>query len=150
VIRAAGAAQARGRSAVLLARATFAALVIAAVAALFIAQALKREVPLIKGHSHSIAFPGPGHLDAHFHLTATLGGLVDVTIVTASGERPVDLIANHRRIYEYQRFELSWDGATSAGRPAPAGEYLVKVSFEQYGRSATVPGFVLTRRSAAP
>jgi hypothetical protein len=149
VIRAAWAAQARGRSAVLLARASFAALVAAAVAAVFIAQALKREAPLIRSHSHSEAFPGPGHRFAHFHVTATLGGNVDVTILTASGERPVKVIASHLRIHEYQEFPLSWDGTTTAGAPAPPGRYLVDVHFEQYARSAILPRFVLTLRGTA-
>jgi hypothetical protein len=150
VTRAAGAAQARGPSAALLARATFAALVVAAVAAVFIAQELKREAPLIRSHRpHSEAFPGPGHRFAHFNVTATLGGNVDVTILTAAGERPVKVIAAHLRIHEYQEFRLVWDGTTTAGTPAPAGLYLVEVHFEQYGRTAIVPRFVLTFRGAA-
>jgi hypothetical protein len=149
VTRAAGAAQPRGRSAVLLARATFAALVVAAVAALFIAQALKREAPLIKGHSHSMAFPGPGHQFAHFHLTATLGGFVEVSVLSEAGERAVKVLAAHLRIHEYQQFLLGWDGTTAAGRPAPAGAYVVEVRFENYGRSVIVPNFVLTYRGRA-
>ena len=149
MIRAAGAAQARGRSAVLLARATFAVLVVAVVAAVFIAQALKREVPLINGHSRPMSFPGPHHHFAHFHLRATLGGYVDVTVLTASGERPVKVIADHLRIHEYQSFPLTWDGTTTAGTPARPGRYLVEVHFERYGRTAIVPGFVLTFRGAA-
>jgi len=149
VTRAAGAAQARGRSAVLLARATFAALVLAALAALFIAQALKRETPLINEHSRSIAFPGPGHQFAHFHLRATLGGYVEVSVLTQSSERAVEVIASHLRIHEYRRFNLAWDGTTAMGRPAPAGRYVVSVRFESYGRSVIVPNFVLTYRGAA-
>lgn len=144
--RAAGAARSRGLSAVLVARLAFAALVVAAVAALFIAQALKREAPLIKGHTGSIAFPGPGHQFAHFHLTATLGGYVEVSVLTATGERTVRVIAKHLRIHEYQHFDLSWDGTTSAGRPAPVGRYVVEVRFENYARSVIVPNFVLTYR----
>jgi GMP synthase-like glutamine amidotransferase len=150
VIRAAGAAQARGRSAVLLARATFAALVVAGVAALFIAQALKREAPLIKSHSHSMAFPGPGHEFAHFHLTATLGGYVEVSVLTQNGERTVKVLAAHLRIHEYRQFPaLEWDGTNATGRPAPAGAYVVEVRFENYGRSVIVPNFVLTYRGKA-
>ena len=144
---AAGAAQARGRSAVLLARATFAALVVAAVAALFIAQAVKREVPLVKDHSGSLGFPGPGHRFAHFRLRTTLGGYVDVSVLTAAGERPVKTIARHLRIHEYQHFHLTWDGTTDAGTPAPPGQYVVRIHFEQYGRTVIVPKFVLTLRS---
>jgi hypothetical protein len=149
VTRPARAAQARGPSAVLLARGAFAALVVATVAALFIAQALKREVPLIKGHSHSMRFPGPGHRDAHFDLRATLGGFVDVAILTATGERLVKVIAAHDRIHEYREFHLSWDGTSTAGTPAPRGDYVVRVHFEQYGRTVVVPGFVLTYRGGA-
>ena len=151
MIRAAGAAQARGRGAALLARATFAALVVAAVAALFIAQALKREAPLINEHSHSLAFPGPGHHYAHFDLRATLGGYVDVTILTANGDRLVKVIATHERIHEYRQFRpgLVWDGTTTSGTPAAPGRYVVQVRFENYGRSVIVPNFVLTYRGSA-
>ena len=149
MIRAAGAARPRGRSAALLARATFAALVVAAVAAVFIAQAVKREVPLINRHSRPMSFPGPHHEFAHFHLRATLGGYVDVTVVTEAGERPVKTIAAHLLIHEYQSFHLTWDGTTTAGAPARPGRYLVEVHFERYGRTAIVPGFILTFRGAA-
>ncbi|HEY1774520.1 MAG TPA: hypothetical protein VGG41_00040 [Solirubrobacteraceae bacterium] len=149
MIRPAGAAPPRGPSAVLLARISFAALVVAAVAALFIAQALKREAPLIKGHSGSMAFPGPGHEFTHFHLTATLGGYVEVSVLTQSGERTVAVLAAHLRIHEYTRFHLAWDGTTTSGGPAAAGAYVVQVRFENYGRSVIVPNFVLTYRGKA-
>jgi hypothetical protein len=150
VIRPAGAAQSRGPGAVLLARAAFAVLVVASVAALFIAQELKREIPLIKGHSRPIAFPGPGYQFAHFHLEASLGGFIDVTILSASSDRPVKVIASHLRIYEYRRFSLEWTGTTSSGAPAAPGVYVVEVHFESPARTVTVPDFQLTLRSRVP
>lgn len=146
--RAAGAAQPRGHGAVWLARAAFALLIAGAVAALFIAQALKREAPLIKDHSHPMAFPGPGHRFAHFKVRATLGGHVDVDVLTASGEAEVARIATHLRIHEYRSFHLTWNGRTTSGAPARPGLYVVRVHFDEYGRSVVVPKFVLTLRSA--
>jgi hypothetical protein len=148
VTGAAGAAQARGRGAVVLAYVTFAVLVAAGVGALFIAQAVKREIPLINGHSHSMGFPGRGHRFAHFHVRATLGGFVDVYVLSASGDRRVKQIASHERINEYQSFGLEWDGSNSAGSPAPVGDYVIEVHFEQDDRTAIVPNFVLTYRGA--
>lgn len=150
MIRAAAAAPARGRSAVILARVVFALLVAGSVAALFIAQALKREIPLVNGHSGSLAFPTRGHRDAHFHLKVSLGDVVDVAILSASGERTVKVIAAHRRAREYRRFELTWNGTTTAGTRAPPGEYVVQVRFERAGRTVIVPNFVLTLRSPVP
>lgn len=150
MIPAAGAAQDGGRSAVILARAAFAALVAAGVAALFIAQALKREIPLVNEHSPSLAFPTPGASDAHFHLKISLVDVVDVSVLSASSERLVKVIAVHRRVREYRQFELQWDGTTTAGTPAPPGEYVVQVHFEHAGRTAIVPNFELTLRPRLP
>jgi hypothetical protein len=150
VTRPAGAARSRGGTAAILSRAAFAALVAASVAALFIAQALKREIPLVNGHTRSIAFPGPGHRFAHFDLKTSLGGFVDVSILSASGNRPVKVIASHLRVHEYQKFHLVWNGTTTAGTPAVPGEYVVQVHFEHAGRTVIVPNFVLTLRRRAP
>lgn len=146
----AGAAQARGDTAAILARAAFAVLVAGTVAALFIAQALKREIPLVTGHSSSQAFPAPGHQNAHFHLRASLGDVVDVAIVSASGERLVKVIAVNLREREYKKFELSWNGTTTAGTAAAPGQYVVQVRFEHAGRTVIVPNFVLTLRRRVP
>jgi hypothetical protein len=150
VTRAAGAAHARSGTAAIIARAAFAALVAGSVAALFIAQALKREIPLVNGHTKSIAFPGPGHRYAHFHLQTSLGGYVDVSILSATGDRPVEVMASHLRVHEYKEFHLTWKGTTTGGTPAAPGEYVVQVRFERYRRTVIVPNFVLTLRRRAP
>jgi len=150
VIPAAGAAQDGGRSVAILARAAFALLVAAGVAALFIAQALKREIPLVNWHSRPLAFPGPGHRDAHFDLRTSLGDVVDVAILSASGERLVKVIAVRKRVREYRKFRLDWNGTTTAGTPAPPGEYVVQVRFEHAGRTVIVPNFELTLRRRLP
>jgi len=149
VTRAAGAARARGGTASILAYAAFAALVAGSVAALFIAQALKREIPLVNGHSSSLAFPAPGHRDAHFHLKVSLPDILDISILSADGDRLVDVIVAHRREPEYQKFELVWSGTTTAGAPAAPGEYVVQVRFEHARRTVIVPNFVLTVRRRA-
>lgn len=146
----AGAAQSRGGTAAILARAAFAALVAGSVAAVFIAQALKREIPLINEHSRSLAFPGPGHRDAHFRLKVTLDDVLDISILPANGGRVVKVIATHLRKREYRKFDLTWNGTTTAGTPAPPGEYVVQVRFEHAGRTVIVPNFVLTLRRHVP
>ena len=146
----AGAARSRGGTAAILARAAFAALVAASVAALFIAQALKREIPLVNWHGRSLAFPGPGHRDAHFDLRVTLVDILDVAILPANGDRVVKVIGAHLREREYRKFHLTWNGTTTAGTPAPPGEYVVQVRFERAGRTVIVPNFVLTLRGRAP
>jgi hypothetical protein len=146
----AGAAQTRSGTAVILARVAFAALVAGSVAALFIAQALKREIPLVNGHSTSRTFPAPGHRYAHFHLKVSLVDVLDISILTANGDRLVKVIAAHRRESEYQKFELVWNGTTTAGTPATPGDYVVQVRFERAGRTVIVPNFVLTLRRRVP
>ena len=150
MIRTAGAAQSRGGTATILARAAFAALVAGTVAALFIAQALKREIPLVNWHSRSLAFPGPGHRDAHFDLRVTVVDILDISILPANGDRVVKVIAAHLRKREYRKFHLTWNGTTTAGTPAPPGEYVVQVRFERARRTVIVPNFLLTLRRRVP
>ena len=69
--------------------------------------------------------------------------MVDVTVLAAGTDRAVDVIARNRRVREYRKFELIWNGRTTAGAPAPRGRYLVEVRLERAGQSVIVPGFQL-------
>jgi hypothetical protein len=148
VIRAPAGARPRAPRAATLARAALAVLVAASVGAFFIAQALKREAPLLKRpHSYTDSFQpsGDGHpfdRAAHFDVRATVGDSLDVSVLTLSG-RVIDVIATHLVVHEYRSVPLSWGGRTSAGTPAPAGLYELRVRFERAGQTVIVPGFRL-------
>lgn len=145
MIRAPAGARPRAVRAATLARAALAALVAASVAALFIAQALKREAPLINGHGGVTRFRpgGPGVTEAHFHLRLSVGDVVDVCVLNGRSQAVVNVVASHRRVREYKEFELIWNGTTTTGAPAPPGRYLVEVRLEHAGRTVIVPGFQL-------
>jgi hypothetical protein len=152
VIRATGGARPRAVRAATLARVALVLLVAASVYALFRDQELKREAPLVNGHSATTRFhpSGPPPRAAHFHLKLSVGDLVDVTVLAAGTDRAVDVIARNRRVREYRRFELIWDGRTSAGAPSAPGRYLVEVRLEHAGRTVIVPGFELVLEGGAP
>jgi hypothetical protein len=63
-------------------------------------------------------------------------------VLTLSG-RVVDVIAPRLVVHEYRSVLLSWAGTTSAGTPAPAGLYELRVRFERAGQTVIVPGFRL-------
>jgi hypothetical protein len=143
VSRAPAAARPRAPRAATLARAALAVLVAASVA-----QALKREAPLLKrprGYTARFQPAGDGHpfdRAAHFDVEATVGDVLDVSVLTLSG-RVVDVIAPRLVVHEYRSVLLSWAGTTSAGTPAPAGLYELRVRFERAGQTVIVPGFRL-------
>jgi hypothetical protein len=120
-------------------------LVLASVAALFYAQALKREDPLVNGHGGVTRFRpgGPGVTEAHFHLKLSVNDVVDVAVLTATSDRLVKWIARKRKVREYRQFELVWNGTTVAGTTAPPASYVVEVRLEHAGQTVVVPGFLL-------
>jgi hypothetical protein len=152
VIRATGGARPREVRAATLARVALALLVAASVYALFRDQELKREAPLVNGHSATTRFNpgGPPPRAAHFHLKLSVGDVVDVTVLAAGTDRPVAVIASNRRVREYRRFELIWNGRTAAGAQAPPGRYLVEIRLEHSGRTVIVPGFELVLEGGTP
>ncbi len=151
MIRATGGVRPRALRAATLARAVLVLLVAASVYALFRDQELKREAPLVNGHSATTRFRpgGPPPRSAHFHLKLSVGDVVDVTVLAAGTNRAVDVIARDRRVREYKKFELIWNGRTATGAPAPPGRYLVEVRLERAGRSVIVPGFQLVLERSA-
>lgn len=152
MIRATAAARQRAPRAATLARAVLALLLAASVGALFYAQALKREDPLVIGHGGRTTFRpgGPGARHAHFHLRLSVGGAVDVEVVPRASDRQVATLARDRRVREYRKFELIWDGTTSDGTPAPPGRYQVEVRIEASGRTVIVPGLQLVLEGRSP
>jgi hypothetical protein len=122
-----------GMRAPTLARAVFAVVVLATFAAFFIAQDLKRVDPLVKGSTSRIVRfrpSGPGTRFAHFHVTTTVGGEIDVRFVSERTGRTVGDV--RVRVHKYRRHSVEWRG----GGAAP-GRYRVTIHFEQGGR--TVP-----------
>ncbi len=138
-------ARPRAVRAATLACAALGLLVAATVGAFFYAQALKREPPLVNGHSGFTRFRpgGPGATEAHFHLKLSLNDVVDVAILDPRSDRQVRVIARNRRVREYKKFELIWNGRTASGAPAPPGLYRVQVLLEHTGQTVVVPGLQL-------
>jgi hypothetical protein len=121
-----------------LARAVFAGLVLATFAAFFVAQDLKRVDPLVRGSTVSdVRFrpSGPGTRFAHFHFQTTVGGEIDVGIVSERSGRTVDLL--RVEVHKYRKHDVVWPGTTAGGVAAPPGRYRVTVHFPQGGQ--TVP-----------
>ena len=116
-----------------LARAVFAGLVLATFAAFFIAQDLKRVDPLVRGSTtRTVRFrpSGPGTRFAHFHVTTTVGGEIDVGFVSERTGRTVGLV--RVVVHKCQKHSVEWRGVGAA-----PGRYRVTVHFEQGGQ--TVP-----------
>jgi hypothetical protein len=148
VIRQAGAGRVRRLSAVTLARGVFALLAAGSVVAVFYAQELKREAPLLRypsGRTDTFDPTGNGIHPvkwAHFHVETTVGEVVDVSVVNAAG-REVALLKRGLVMHEYRERDLHWDGRTSAGALAPPGFYRVKVRLEHRRRTIVAPTFLL-------
>jgi hypothetical protein len=148
VIRAARGAPARGPHAATLACAVFAMLVLASVAALFYAQVLKREAPLLLPPRAAVDVfepGGPGShppREAHFHVRTSVDDVLDVAVVTST-DRRVAVIATGLPVHKYRSATLHWDGRTTAGASAPPGVYLLAVRFAHAGQTVIQSGFQL-------
>jgi hypothetical protein len=156
VIRAAPGAPARELRAATLARVVLALLVVASVAALFYAQALKREAPLVrpvKGGTDTFQPGGSGthgllH-QAHFRVRTSVDDVLDISVITPA-EHLVAVVRTGLRVHRYRETPpLHWDGRTSGGALAPPGIYLVAVRFRRAGQTVTVPNFQLRLKGAA-
>jgi hypothetical protein len=148
VIRQAGAGPARRLSAVTLARVVFVLLVVGSGIAVFYAQALKREAPLLlkpAGQTDNFDPTGNGVRPAkwaHFKLKTSIGDVIDVYVVTTAGHE-VAVLRRGLVMREYHRIDLHWDGRTSAGALAPPGFYRLKVRLEHRRRTIVAPTFLL-------
>jgi hypothetical protein len=145
-----------------LARAIFALLVLACVAAFFVTQRLKHTPTVVQGFKLTSRFsPSPrGHLKQEqisFLLART--DQVTVAIIDTNG-RVVATLVRDRPVLRYKRFSLRWNGRrgparryrtlTTAGKRtvlvpvnvgalAPPGEYRVRVSLREQRRPVLSP-----------
>jgi hypothetical protein len=153
-----------------LARVVFAALVVACFAAFIITQRLKHTPTAVQSFKLTPIFsPNPtGHIKAErISFKLAKAGEVTVTILDSSEDVVATLVRN-RPVKRYKQFSLRWngregeahsytvlkgaDGTTivvpvNTGRPAPAGEYRVKVSLREQHRTVLSPNsFTLVRK----
>jgi hypothetical protein len=156
VIRAAPGAPARELRAATLARVVLALLVVASVAALFYAQALKHEAPLVSPVKGGIDTFQPGGTgghgllrQAHFRVRTSVDDVLDISVITTA-ERLVAVLRTGLHVRHYRETPpLHWDGRTSAGVLAAPGTYLVAVRFRHAGQTVTVPSFQLLLKGAS-
>lgn len=131
-----------------LAQVVFALLVLACVAAFFITQRLKHTPTAIQRFQLTPRFsPTPaGHIkEERMSFKLSRADLVTVTIVNPAGAIVATLVRD-RSVARYKQFKLRWNGVTAGGRPAPAGEYRVRVSLREQHRSLFSPrNFTLVR-----
>jgi hypothetical protein len=153
-----------------LARVVFAALVIACFAAFVITQRLKHTPTAVQSFKLTPIFsPNPtGHIKAE-QISFKLAKADEVTVtILDSSEDVVATLVREDPVTRYKQFSLRWngregeahtytvrigaDGTTivvplNTGRPAPAGEYRVKVSLREQHRSVLSPSsFTLVRK----
>jgi hypothetical protein len=129
-----------------LARAVLAALVVAAVAALFYAQALKHRDPLLKNPLPGVdSFQPSAGVQAGFLVKSTIDDVLTIAVVTPAG-RPVAVVRSHLRVRTDRSVKLHWDGRTVTGALARSGSYELRVHFARAGTTLIVPGFVMVLR----
>ncbi|HEY5044798.1 MAG TPA: hypothetical protein VII53_02970 [Solirubrobacteraceae bacterium] len=154
-----------------LARVVFAALVIACFVAFILTQRLKHTPTAVQRFQLTPVFsPTPaGHIKEEL-LSFKLAHAekVTVTIIDSAGNTVATLVRN-RPVARYKQFSLRWDGRRGtahsytvrggahgttivvpaiSGRPAPAGEYRVRVTLhDQHDRPVLSPSsFTLVRK----
>ena len=124
----------------LVARVTFLVLVGATFSAFFVAQRLK-STPLfidVKGLARYFSPNGDGLRDGNdFSVLVKVPDDVTVDVVNLDGDR-VKRLAEGRPVRAYSPLRLDWDGSTDEGKRAPDGQYRLRVTLRDEGRSATV------------
>jgi flagellar hook assembly protein FlgD len=125
-----------------LARAVFAALVIATFGAFFAAQRLKHAPTVIQSFKANRVFSpnSDGRFD-RLNVSFLLKEADDVTvdIVDHNGDE-VRTIADDRPLEAYRKIPtLKWDGRDEAGRRVPDGLYRARITLRRQGRSIVVP-----------
>jgi hypothetical protein len=124
-----------------LARAVFAALVVATFGAFFAAQRLKSEPPEIQrlGVTPLFSPNQDGRLDvAIVSFRLVHDDTVDLTIVDREGD-PVRELVEDRELAEGEQLRERWDGRDDAGRVAPDGVYRARLVLRDQGRSVVLP-----------
>lgn len=139
------------------ARIVFGVLIVATVAAFFVAQRLKNQPAVIQmsreygGFTRVFSPNGDGRRDAftvRFMLKRSTP--VTVEIVDGEGMRVATLAENHPA-EKYRRITLKWDGRDDDGNPMPPGRYRLKFVLPDEGRSVVwASSFALNRTKPKP
>jgi hypothetical protein len=120
----------------LVARITFLVLVGATFAAFFVAQRLKSSPPVIRVASLNRAFSPALHPN-RFSVTLKTTDDVTVDVVDLDGDR-VKRLAEDVRAIAHRPLRLVWDGTTDSGARAADGQYRIRVSLRNEGRSTVI------------
>ncbi|HEX2702822.1 MAG TPA: hypothetical protein VHM72_05260 [Solirubrobacteraceae bacterium] len=129
-----------------IARIALAALALAAVGALLIAQHIKHEPPLVI--ADAIWHPSQGKLDprtttATFSFQTHYRDEVTVSIVSTRTGQTVSAVARAYPVTPYRRTEqFRWNGRASNGALVGAGNYVVEVHFDHLDRTTQIPQVV--------
>jgi hypothetical protein len=132
-----------------LARAVFALLVVACFGAFILTQRLK-HTPTAVQHFQLTPFfsPSPtGHIkEERISFKLDRAERVTVSIINTDGDEIATLVRSGA-VPRYKQFKLRWNGTTVEGKPAPAGEYRVRVTLLERHRTVYSPrNFILVRR----
>ncbi len=120
----------------LVARITFLVLVGATFAAFFVAQRLKSAPPVITVASLNRDF-SPALHPQQFSVFLKAADDVTVDVVTQEGDR-VRRLADDVHVVAHRALRLQWDGRRDDGTPAPDGNYRIRVSLRNEGRSTVI------------
>jgi hypothetical protein len=122
------------------ARAIFALLVVATIAAFFVTQELKSADPAVKrlALQRYVSPNGDGRKEtASISFDLPDADRVTVDVVDGGGDRVRRLVDGRRLSAGTHR--LSWDGRNDRGRVPPDGVYYVRVTLRNQGRAVTSP-----------
>jgi hypothetical protein len=134
-----------------LARAVFALLVLATVAAFFVTQRLKHSPTVVQDLKGYLLFSPAsqnGHATVKFSFRIKRADEVTVTIASAAGDDVATLARDHH-LAAYTQWALRWNGRTDAGPLAPDGRYQIRVRLRDQGRSVLLPQ-AITLDTVAP
>jgi hypothetical protein len=120
----------------LVARITFLVLVAATFAAFFVAQRLKSSPPVITVASLARDF-SPARHPQEFSVFLKDDDDVTVDVVTQEGDR-VRRLADDVHAVAHRALRLEWDGRRDDGTQAPDGQYRIRVSLRNEGRSTVI------------
>ena len=124
-----------------LAHGLFAVLVLATVAAFFVAQRLKSTPPVVQdvGVQDRVSPNRDGRFDrARISFQLKRRDVVDVAIIDAGGET-VRLLADGLELEARRQARLKWDGRADGGRRLPDGIYRPRLLLRRQGRSVILP-----------
>jgi hypothetical protein len=126
------------------ARVVFVLLVGATFAAFFAAQRIKGAAPVVQVRGMDRYF-SPNRDRARdvnrFLLQLQEGNEVSVDVVDAAGD-PIRRIADGETVAPSRPLRLRWDGRTDDRRRAADGDYRVRVTLREQGRSVIAPGLM--------